>query len=265
MEITNRKKLVQRYYSARAKDYDRQKIRTWKTGQGFGTEIVREMLKALKDCHGKTLLEIGVGSGRNALPILEKIKPRAIGLDISKEMLMLAQKKVSLLKGYFELVLGDADHLPFSDKSFDAIVCVSTMHYFGRPEENLRTFSRLLREKGVLVYGDLTLHEKDENRFFDKLERTISRVHANYYAPSQMNALIKANGFRVSRMKTVAYRKPYKALMEDKGQYFNIEPETLPELVLNAPPEAQAQYELSDAELTQFYTVIAAVKADPNQ
>ena len=264
MKTTNRKKLIQRYYSARAKDYDQQKIRTWKTYQGFGTEITDEMLETLKDWHGKTLLEIGVGSGRTALPTLEKIKPRVIGLDISKEMLMLARKKASLLKTYIELVLGDADYLPFEEESFDAIVCMSTMHYFSNPKEKLRLLFRLLRQKGVFIYGDLTLHEKDENGFFDKLECTISKVHARYYTPSQIKSLIEASGFRVSRMKTIAYRKSYRALMEDKGEYFDIELETLLELVRSAPAEARAQYELSDAELTQLYTVIFAMKEDPD-
>lgn len=44
MDNVARKKIVQEYYSKRAKDYDRQKIRTWRSTQGFGNEIVNEVL-----------------------------------------------------------------------------------------------------------------------------------------------------------------------------------------------------------------------------
>jgi ubiquinone/menaquinone biosynthesis C-methylase UbiE len=258
MNSADRKKLIQRYYSLRAKDYDRQKSRTWKSTQGFSNEITDELLESLKDFRNKLLLEVGVGSGRNALPLLAEIKPRFVGLDLSREMLKLAKAKTASSKKDFDFILGDAERLPFVDKIFDAVVCMSTMHYFASQEKVLSEFSRMLKGKSVLVYGDLTLYELDKQGVFEALERMLSKVHAGYHKPSEIKEMLEANGFRVSRMKTLAYRKSYKALMEDKGEYFDVEFEILQEFTHKAPLNAKEQYALTDTELTLFYTMITA-------
>jgi ubiquinone/menaquinone biosynthesis C-methylase UbiE len=258
MKNTDRKKLIQRYYSLRAKDYDRQKSRTWRSSQGFGVDVINELLNALVGFENKLLLEVGVGSGRNALPLLEKMKSRFIGLDLSREMLGLARTKMSLLRQSFDLVLGDAEHLPFVDDVFDAIVCMSTMHYFTSQAKILKMLSTRLRKRGRLVYGDLTIHELDSQRYFEKLERTLSKAHAKYYRPLEIERLLETRGFRVLRARTIPYRKSYRSLMEDKGQYFDVLPEALDKCLEGASSDAREEYALTDTELTLFYTIVIA-------
>jgi len=255
-----RKKLIREYYSKRSKDYDRQKSRTWKSSQGFGNEVFDELLTALKGFRNRLLLEVGVGSGRNAYPLLEKVKPQLIGLDLSKEMLKHAKTKMSSLKDCLDLILADGEHLPFVNHAFDALICMSTMHYFASPARVLQRFRNALKENGTLVYGDLTVHETDNQGFFEGLERTLSKVHTRYYKPSQIKTLIEKQGFHFSKMKTVAYRKTYSALMEDKGQYFRVTPETLHKYIGGANAESKEQYALTSTEMTLFYTVITTKK-----
>jgi len=262
MVSLSRKKLIQRYYSARAKDYDRQKSRTWKTSRGFGNEVTDELHSALKGFGGRLVLEVGVGSGRNALPLLEKIRPQLVGLDLSKEMLQAAKTKMTPFKQNSNLILGDADHLPFTNRAFEAIICMSTMHYFESQARMLQKFSKILKEKGVFVYGDLTIHEMDSHGFFEALERTLSKAHTKYFKPSEMKRLIETNGFRIVKTKTIAYRKSHQALMEDKGEYFDVKPEQLNEHVHAATPDVREQYGLTATELTLYYTVIVAVRED---
>jgi ubiquinone/menaquinone biosynthesis C-methylase UbiE len=262
MGNADHKRLIQQYYSCRARDYDRQKSRTWDSAQGFSNEITDELLNALKDFESKYVLEVGVGSGRNALPLTAEIKPRFVGLDLSREMLTLAKVKMASSKKVVGLILGDAERLPFRDRFFDAVVCISTMHYFASQERVLFEFSKILREKGLLVYGDLTVHESDMQGFFEAMERMLSKAHAGYYKPSEIKEVLEANGFCVSQIKTYAYRKPCQALIEDKGRYFNVKSKTLQEIVHNASPDAKEQYALSSTELTLFYTMITASKKD---
>jgi len=131
MENTCHKRTVQKYYSERATDYDRQKVRTWKSEQGFGTEILNEVVDASTGLESKPLLEVGVGSGRIGLPLLKKVKPWFVGLDVSREMLELARARMSSCKQNFDLILGDAEHLPFIKKGFRC--------------DNLRQHNALLR------------------------------------------------------------------------------------------------------------------------
>ncbi|MDH7564003.1 MAG: methyltransferase domain-containing protein [Candidatus Bathyarchaeota archaeon] len=257
-----RKKIIRDYYSQRAKDYDRQKQRTWKSSSGFGIDVTRQLLRALRGHTGKRVLEVGVGSGRNALPIMEEIKPWLVGVDLSKEMLKVAKTKTANFAESIDLVLGDADHLPFADNAFDAAVIMSTMHYFGSPPHVLRKLQKTLRRKGVLVYGDVSEHKSDDNEFLETLEKTLSKAHVGYYKPSEMRKLLETSGFNVSKSRTLAYRKSYQALIEDKGCYFGVKPEAFYALVQETDISTRKHYALTSAELTLYYTIIVAAKSN---
>lgn len=260
MNDTNRKKLIQEYYSARANDYDRQKNRTWKSSRGFGKEVFKEILRGLKNCQKKLLLEVGVGSGRNVKPVLENINLYLVGLDLSKEMLRTAKTKLNPHKQSFDLILGDAEHLPLVDETLDAILCMSTMHYFTNQERILGNFRQLLKKNGVFIYGDLSPQESDDEEFLETLERTISKAHARYYKASEINWLMEKNGFHVNRTRTIDYRKSYDALIEDKGIYFGVGTDELQRLTHESTAKAKRQYDLTDTEMTLLYTVINATK-----
>jgi len=260
MDNPSRKRLIQKYYSKRSIDYDRQKSRTWKSSQGFGNKVFKELLRALKEAGNRLLLEVGLGSGRNALPLLERVNPQLIGLDLSREMLERAKTKMSSFKDRHDLILADGEHLPFVNRAFDALICMSTAHYFASQARIVRRFRDMLKEDGTLVYGDLTVHEKDDQGFFEGLERTLSKAHARHFKPSHIKRLMQKQGFHISKMKTVAYKKTYSALLEDKGQYFGVTRETLDRYIDEATSKAQKQYALTSTEMTLFYTVITAKK-----
>lgn len=257
-----RKKLIQKYYSARANEYDRQKSRTWKSSRGFGNDIFEEILEGFREFKDKSLLEIGIGSGRNAKPLLEKIRPYVVGLDLSKEMLRAATNKLTDYKHRVDLILGDVDQVPFVLGTFEGILCMSAMHYFSDQEKTLGNFKQLLRRKGLLIYGDLSPHESDDEEFFESLERTISKAHVRYHKSSEMKRLIEKSGFRVNRVRTIKYKKSYDALIEDKGSYFDVGIETLRKFTENASVTAKKQYSLTDTGMTLFYSVVTATKEE---
>ncbi|MFX0064892.1 MAG: class I SAM-dependent methyltransferase [Candidatus Hermodarchaeota archaeon] len=177
------KKIIQRYYSKRARNYDKQKCRTWKSELGFEAKILNEVVSAVSQAKNGLILEVGVGSGRIALPLMKETASRFIGLDLSKEMLQIAQMKMFAFKQKFNLLMGDAEYLPFCNDVFDILICISTFHYFSSPKTNLEEFSRVLKERGVFIYGDVTMHELDYDNFLDQLEQTISPAHAKYSRP----------------------------------------------------------------------------------
>jgi len=84
----------------------------------------------------KSLLEVGVGTGRIALP-LQKRGFDLVGADLSKGMLQKARAK-----GLRNLLLGDADQLPFADKTFDGVILAHVIHLLDDPS---KTFGRLAR------------------------------------------------------------------------------------------------------------------------
>lgn len=254
------KKIVQEYYSKRARNYDQQKIRTWKSERGFGADVLKEIIGALLSFEGKCVLEVGVGSGRIGFSLMEEVRLFLVGLDVSRDMLELAKEKMSLSHQRFDIILGDAENLPFSDEVFDAIVCISTMHYFADPGRSLTEFSQALKEKGVLVYGDVALHELDSRHFLDTLETVLSKAHAQYYKPSEMKKLVEDHGFSVLQVRVTPYRKSYLSLVEDKGKYFDVKLEALNECIGRANRNERKLYLISNSELTLLYALIMASK-----
>lgn len=260
MRDTVHKKLVREYYSKRAEDYDKQKSRTWKIARGFSNEVTEALVQALRNCRKKLVLEVCVGTGRTSFSILEEIHPLVVGLDLSREMLKATKAKMPTCGHAFDLVLGDAECLPFADEVFGALVCTSAMHYFGNLGTSAAEFNRVLHQNGCFAYGDLTLHESDKQHFLDRLERTISRAHGSYNKPSEVKKMLEETGFVVSQITTVPYRKSFQALIEDKARYFGVAQEALDKCIKDAAEDERKLYATDRHGLTLFYTIIKALK-----
>ncbi len=257
-----RKKTVQEYYSKRARDYDWQKARTWKNETGFGTEVLNEIIGAALWTETGLGLEVGVGSGRVSLPLVKETKLRVVGLDLSREMLRLIKRKICHFQARVDLILGDAENLPFRNESFNLLLCISTLHYFDSPHESLMEFSRVLKTSGVFIYGDVTMQEMDTEEFMNRLEKMLSPPHGKYYKPSEMEKLLEEHGFQLTKTKTIPYRKRYTSLIEDKGKYFHITPWQVSEFIEKATREQKALYEMNKDEMTLFYSVICGTKIE---
>jgi len=255
-----RKKIIREYYLKRSGDYDEQKRRTWKSGKGFGDEIIDALVDAVRVSENPVVLEVCMGTGRTSLPLLKRVKMHLVGLDLSKEMLETAKEKMFSCKKRFDLILGDAEHLPFKENVFDAVICTSAMHYFDDPAHYLVGLSRVIRKNCPFIYGDLTLHESDELSFLNRLERTVSHAHERYLKPSEAKAVLESQGLHLSKTETFAYRKTLEHLMEDKGTYFQVKPQTLRDILKTASKKERKLYSINSKELTLYYTIIVSVK-----
>ena len=86
------------------------------TRQAATTAELKALSNELKDC--RTLLDVGIGTGRFAKPLSE-CGFDIVGVDLSRKMILKAK-----MKGVNNLILADACHLPFRDNTFDgSIIC----------------------------------------------------------------------------------------------------------------------------------------------
>jgi ubiquinone/menaquinone biosynthesis C-methylase UbiE len=97
---------------------------------------IKEMLTQ-HQCH--SILEIGVGTARVALP-LSKSGFEITGLDLSKGMMKTAQSK-----GVKNLILAEGSRAPFKDKSFDATLMVHVFHLLADPMSVMREAAKISR------------------------------------------------------------------------------------------------------------------------
>jgi len=94
------------------------------------------------------LLEIGVGTGRIAVP-LSRNGIDVVGLDVAPAMLaQLRARRPGL-----PVLLGEAARPPFRQGSFDAVLFVHLLHLVPDPDGVLEAAGKLLQPRGVLLHG----------------------------------------------------------------------------------------------------------------
>lgn len=95
------------------------------------------------------VLEIGVGTGRIALPLTKRGVP-LVGVDLARNMLA---KLIENAGGTapFPLVQADATRLPFAERSFDGAVVSWVLHLIAAWREVLAELVRTVGDGGIIV------------------------------------------------------------------------------------------------------------------
>jgi ArsR family transcriptional regulator len=112
-----------------------------------------------------SLLDIGTGTGR-MLELLSPRSRRAIGIDVSPDMLAIARDRLLTLKlPHAQVRLGDLYRLPFADAGkgdneagFDAILFHQVLHYLDDPGAAVAEAARVLAPGGHLLIADFAPH-----------------------------------------------------------------------------------------------------------
>src|SRR5262249_7908257 len=107
---------------------------------------------------GERVLDVGCGSGAVTREIARRIGTQglAIGLDPSPALLAVAQElaQEAGLGDRMKFREGDALRVPFSDRSFDAVVCVTVLSHVPGGEAAIPELVRVLRPGGRLGVFD---------------------------------------------------------------------------------------------------------------
>jgi len=113
----------------------------------FDTTIEAGMQSLLDAAgEGAHILEVGAGTGRISIPLLER-GADLVGCDLSGKMLSRQFEKYPAAR----LVQSDAACLPFPSNHFEALIVVHVMHLIGPWKEALREFKRVLKPDGAFL------------------------------------------------------------------------------------------------------------------
>ena len=115
------------------------------TREPLTREAVDRLASILSRNGLENLLEVGVGTGRIALP-LHKRGFDVAGADLSRGMLQKARAK-----GLQNLFVADANQLPFGEKTFDAVVLAHVIHLLDDPPATFGRLSRIARKEIVAI------------------------------------------------------------------------------------------------------------------
>ncbi|HEX2383865.1 MAG TPA: SDR family oxidoreductase [Acidimicrobiales bacterium] len=102
---------------------------------------------------GRDVLDVGCGRGGTAALLAEQFGAAAVGVDLSPEAVTFCRAAHRATGARFEV--GDAEHLPCDDRSFDVVVNVESSHTYPDMRAFLREVSRVLRPDGQFLHTDL--------------------------------------------------------------------------------------------------------------
>jgi ubiquinone/menaquinone biosynthesis C-methylase UbiE len=100
---------------------------------------------------GKTILEVGCGSGLGAKLISEAYHPaRLYLLDLDLQMIQKANQRINgQTENQIFLCVGDAVRLPFRDDSLDAVFGFGFLHHVPAWQDGLAEVTRVLKYGGI--------------------------------------------------------------------------------------------------------------------
>ena len=144
----------QGFYNRIAGLYDGS-IRLFAAFAGGGEEHFRmQYLSQLEVQDGDRVLEVSVGTGAN-LRFLQA-KAACFGLDLSWGMLRTCQKNLKRWRLEAELILGNAEELPFRDESFDSVFHVGGINAFNDRGQAIQEMIRVAKAGTKIVIVDET-------------------------------------------------------------------------------------------------------------
>ncbi len=108
------------------------------------------VLRHLPNLSGTRLLEVAIGDGSN-LPLIPT-DCEVHGVDISP--VQVARLRERFPDRAVHLILGEAEKLPYRDRTFDNVLSVGAFNYFNDPLVALREMARVVKPNGLIVIQD---------------------------------------------------------------------------------------------------------------
>ena len=153
---------------------------------------------------GEFVLEIGVGTGFSLKEIARSVGTagRAYGIDITPQMLRLAEKRLrkEKLTDKVELHEGDARAMPYEDNMFDAVYMAATLELFDTPDipRVLGEIKRVLKPSGRLGIASLSKEGRESFwflRFYEWMHQKLPKYAS--CRPIYVEQTIKDAGFDI--------------------------------------------------------------------
>lgn len=144
------KDLSVKEFTKAAEDYETDKAGIYEMCKADYPDILFELEKEPWD----TLLDAGCGPAPMITLLSEKYPDRHYtGIDLTPKMIEQARKKNI---PHSEFVVGDCENLPFSENSFDAIICANSFHHYPNPQNFFNSVQKVLKPGGRLILRDYT-------------------------------------------------------------------------------------------------------------
>lgn len=154
---------VKEYFDSYALGFDniyegRQTLPEKITNRFLRKSITRRFLKTIQECspvEGKTVLDIGCGSGRYSTSLAVAGAEQVLGIDFSRKMIELAQARAEQLNVQDRCVFVVEDFLNYEfSNSFDYSIATGFMEYVSEPIRTVSKIVKLTNRKAIFSFPD---------------------------------------------------------------------------------------------------------------
>lgn len=141
----------------------------------------RRFAKRLELKPGDHVLEVGVGTCSNLIPIAKYVGPQGkiYALDLSPAMLQFAREKLTRHRIAADLVVGNAAYLPYKSETFDAVLHFGGINTFGDKQRAILEMLRVAKPGAKIVIGDEGLAPGRENTWLGRWLLSQNTLFAN--------------------------------------------------------------------------------------
>ena len=184
-DIVQRKQRVSGIFDGAASTYGH-------VGPRFFSHFGRRLVEIAQIPSGSKVLDVATGRGALLYPAAESVGPQGnvIGIDLSEMMVQETSKELARKKmtPNVEVRLMDAEHLQFSDESFDYVLCGFAIFFFPQLYKAMAEFRRVLKPTGHICVSTFDKLFDDEWSWFYEIVKT--------YLPSEIeeNQATESNG-----------------------------------------------------------------------
>jgi len=153
---------------------------------------------------GKTVLDVGIGTGRGSLPLIRK-GYALTGTDSSQAMLDECKRLAG--DAPIELMVGDVQALPFEDGRFDNLVSLNVVTHFPHVERVLQEWKRVVKPNGRMVFDIYSLdhlsYARGRNVTVDELMARGASTFNMHVSRESLRAIANRVGLKI--VATVPY------------------------------------------------------------
>lgn len=144
---------MQRYKEISKKAFDEKSAYYDETWDGrYCSSMYEGVMQKIREQPFDSILDVGCGTGTLLSIVTHEFNEiKACGIDISARMI---ERAAELMGESAELVVGDADNLPWDDNSFDLVVCNASFHHYPDPLKVLTEMKRILKSDGRVIIAD---------------------------------------------------------------------------------------------------------------
>jgi ubiquinone/menaquinone biosynthesis C-methylase UbiE len=153
---------VQDHQKACCADLYAKPVVSWLLGDSFhpgGSELTERLGRMLDLAPSVHALDIACGNGTSAILLAKRFGCEVVGIDLARPLISCARMAADRenLGALLDFVPGDAEALPFSEDSFDAIFSECAVSTFPDKHKPAREMARVLKPGGRLGFTDVVL------------------------------------------------------------------------------------------------------------